>query len=257
MGSKVALVTGGGSGIGRAVAIALADNGYRVTVAGRRLPQLEETAAASKGEMLPLSVDVTDAAAVSDMVARTVARFGRLDVLFNNAGIAQVRTFLDITEEDWRNVMDVNGLGVLIGMQEAARQMIAQGTGGSIVNTASIAGKQGYEPLAHYSASKFAVVGFAEALQLTEYGVGGHFDWHLDIGPEDAASRKLSLTVLMNAPSEYDGGQLEFFRMGSVPPDLTIGTALFFPSYLPHRVAPVTRGIRRSLVAWAYGNSFR
>ncbi|MFO1319872.1 MAG: 2OG-Fe(II) oxygenase [Burkholderiales bacterium] len=103
----------------------------------------------------------------------------------------------------------------------------------------------------------YSLVGFAEALQLTEYGVGGHFDWHLDIGPEDAASRKLSLTVLMNAPSEYDGGQLEFFRMGSVPPDLTIGTALFFPSYLPHRVAPVTRGIRRSLVAWAYGNSFR
>jgi meso-butanediol dehydrogenase/(S,S)-butanediol dehydrogenase/diacetyl reductase len=84
-------------------------------------------------------------------------------VAFNNAGIAQVRPFLAISEDDWRNVMDVNGLGVLICMQEVARQMIKQDGGGSIVNTASIAGKQGYEPLAHYSASKFAVVALTQA----------------------------------------------------------------------------------------------
>lgn len=102
----------------------------------------------------------------------------------------------------------------------------------------------------------YSLVGLMEALQLTEYGPGGHFDWHLDIGPE-TSGRKLSVTILMNAPSDYEGGQLEFFRMGSPPPDLSIGTAIFFPSYLPHRVAPVTRGIRRSLVAWAYGDSFR
>jgi meso-butanediol dehydrogenase / (S,S)-butanediol dehydrogenase / diacetyl reductase len=84
-------------------------------------------------------------------------------VIFNNAGVAQTKPFLDITEDDWRFVTDVNALGVLICMQEAIRQMQAQGGGGKIINTASIAGKQGYEPLAHYSASKFAVVALTQA----------------------------------------------------------------------------------------------
>lgn len=103
----------------------------------------------------------------------------------------------------------------------------------------------------------FALTGFAEALQYTEYGVDGHFDWHLDIGPDEAAARKLSVSILLNSPAEYDGGDLEFLRMGGPPPDLEAGTAIFFPAYLPHRVAPVSGGLRRSLVAWAYGDSFR
>ena len=85
--------------------------------------------------------------------------FGGLDAMFNNAGIVKVMPFMDVAEDDFRSMMEVNALGVLLGMQEACRQMRKQGTGGSIVNTASIAGKQGYGFFMQYCASKFAVVG--------------------------------------------------------------------------------------------------
>ncbi|MCC6632623.1 MAG: SDR family oxidoreductase [Gammaproteobacteria bacterium] len=168
MASKVALVTGGGSGIGRAVAIALADNGYSVALAGRRLAQLEETAAASKGQMLPLSVDVTDAAAVQDMVARTVARFGRLDVLFNNAGATAPPTPTeDLPLEIWRKVIDTNLTGSFLCAQAAFRAMKAQQPqGGRIINNGSIASETPRPNLAAYTASKHAVTGLTKSLSL-------------------------------------------------------------------------------------------
>lgn len=160
------IVTGAGRGIGEALARGLAAEGGRVVVADLDQANAEKVAAAirtERGDAIALAVDVSRRDSVRAMVERTVADFGRLDVIFNNAGIAQTRAFLSITEEDWQRVMDVNAKGVLICMQEAARQMIAQGGGGKIVNTASIAGKQGYEPLAHYCASKFAVVALTQA----------------------------------------------------------------------------------------------
>jgi NAD(P)-dependent dehydrogenase (short-subunit alcohol dehydrogenase family) len=168
MASKVALVTGAGSGIGRAVAIALADNGYHVALAGRRLAALEETAAASKGEMLPLSVDVTDAAAVQDMVARTVVRFGRLDVLFNNAGATAPPTPTeDLPLEIWRKVIDTNLTGSFLCAQAAFRAMKAQQPqGGRIINNGSIASETPRPNLAAYTASKHAVTGLTKSLSL-------------------------------------------------------------------------------------------
>jgi NAD(P)-dependent dehydrogenase (short-subunit alcohol dehydrogenase family) len=168
MASKVALVTGAGSGIGRAVAIALADNGYRVALAGRRLAQLEETAAASKGEMLPLSVDVTDAAAVQAMVARTVAHFGRLDVLFNNAGATAPPTPTeDLALDVWRKVIDTNLTGSFLCAQAAFRAMKAQQPqGGRIINNGSIASETPRPNLAAYTASKHAVTGLTKTLSL-------------------------------------------------------------------------------------------
>ncbi len=160
------IVTGGGRGIGAEMAKAMAAEGGNLVIADLDLKIAKATAEgieAAGGKALAVQVDVRERASVKAMIAATVKAFGGVDAVFNNAGIAQVRPFLTITEEDWRAVMDVNGLGVLICMQEAARQMIQQGTGGSIVNTASIAGKQGYEPLAHYSASKFAVVALTQA----------------------------------------------------------------------------------------------
>ena len=160
------VVTGGGRGIGAEMSKAMAAEGGRLVIADLDPGIAKETAAGigqAGGEAVPVEVDVRDRKSVQAMIAATVEAFGGLDSIFNNAGIAQVRPFLTITEDDWRAVMDVNGLGVLICMQEAAKRMIEQGTGGSIVNTASIAGKQGYEPLAHYSASKFAVVALTQA----------------------------------------------------------------------------------------------
>lgn len=168
MASKVALVTGGGSGIGRAVAIALADNGYRVALAGRRVAQLEETVAASKGELLPMSVDVTDAAAVQAMVARTVSHFGRLDVLFNNAGATAPPTPTeDLPLEVWRKVIDTNLTGSFLCAQAAFRAMKAQQPqGGRIINNGSIASETPRPNLAAYTASKHAVTGLTKSLSL-------------------------------------------------------------------------------------------
>ncbi|MFV0409221.1 MAG: SDR family NAD(P)-dependent oxidoreductase [Paracoccus sp. (in: a-proteobacteria)] len=160
------IVTGAGRGIGRAIAEGLASAGARVVIADIDPATADATAAdirASGGDATGIAVDVTDRASVQALIARTVAAHGRLDAMFNNAGIAQVKQFNDITESDWHRVMDVNAMGVLIGIQEASKQFIAQGGGGKIINTASIAGKQGYEPLAHYSASKFAVVALTQA----------------------------------------------------------------------------------------------
>lgn len=160
------IVTGSGRGIGRSIAEGLAKAGARVVIADIDAATAEGTAAEIRGaggKAIGVAADVTDRASVKALIARTVAEHGRLDAMFNNAGIAQVKQFNDITEDDWRRVMDINAMGVLIGIQEASKQFIAQGGGGKIVNTASIAGKQGYEPLAHYSASKFAVVALTQA----------------------------------------------------------------------------------------------
>jgi meso-butanediol dehydrogenase/(S,S)-butanediol dehydrogenase/diacetyl reductase len=164
--NKSIIVTGAGRGIGAEIARGLAADGARLTVADLS----EETAGAVAAEIrqaggtaIGVAADVRQRESVRAMIDQAVQAHGRLDVIFNNAGVAQTKPFLDITEDDWRFVTDVNALGVLICMQEAIRQMQTQGNGGKIVNTASIAGKQGYEPLAHYSASKFAVVALTQA----------------------------------------------------------------------------------------------
>lgn len=161
--SKVrAVVTGAGQGIGAAIARGLAEAGARVVVADLNEDNAR-TVAAEIGERAHYAqVDVRDRESVKAAIGVAVHAFGGLDAMFNNAGIAQVRPFLSITEDDFHTVIDVNAMGVMIGMQEAIKQMLAQGTGGSIVNTASIAGKQGYEPLGHYCASKFAVIALTQ-----------------------------------------------------------------------------------------------
>ncbi|MDA9448349.1 glucose 1-dehydrogenase [Bradyrhizobium sp. CCBAU 21360] len=160
------IVTGAGRGIGEAIARGLAGAGAKLTIADideGNAKSVAKSICDKGGHAIGVRVDVIERASVKKMIAAAVEAYGRLDAIFNNAGIAQVRKFLDITEADWKRVMDVNGLGVLIGMQEAIKQFITQGGGGKIINTASIAGKQGYEPLAHYSASKFGVIGLTQA----------------------------------------------------------------------------------------------
>jgi meso-butanediol dehydrogenase/(S,S)-butanediol dehydrogenase/diacetyl reductase len=163
---KSIVVTGAGRGIGEAIARGLAAAGARVTIGD--IDAATATAAAKRisdegGQAIGVAANVVERKQVAALLDAAQAAFGPLYGIVNNAGIAQILPFLLITEDDWRRTMEVNSLGVMICMQEAAKRLVAQGKGGRIVNIASIAGKQGYEPLAHYCASKFSVIGFTQA----------------------------------------------------------------------------------------------
>ena len=106
----------------------------------------------------------------------------------------------------------------------------------------------------HYG---FDLTGFVEPLQYTRYDSNQHFDWHLDLGGDQTSARKLSMSLQLSGPDEYEGGRLEFSSLLPGEEARRVGTAVFFPSYLAHRVHPVQSGVRRSLVAWAYGPAFR
>jgi len=167
---RACIVTGAAQGIGRAIGEALLDEGADVCFADINADKVAEVAAANQdrartggGRAISAAVDVTDRSQVRAMIAQTVAAFGKLDVKFNNAGVNKPMNFLDVTEENWNFIMGINGMGCLIGMQEAARQMIAQGHGGKIINTASIASRQGFDNVAPYCASKFAVVSLTQS----------------------------------------------------------------------------------------------
>ena len=103
----------------------------------------------------------------------------------------------------------------------------------------------------------FELTGFAEGLQYASYGPGQYFGWHADIGPGTTSLRKLSLTIQLSDPVDYDGGALQFHGGADMPAARAQGSATFFPSFLAHQVEPVTRGVRHSLVAWGYGPAFR
>jgi len=167
---RACIVTGAAQGIGRAIGEALLDEGADVCFADINGEKVAEVAAWSadriKGggaRVTHAAVDVADRAAVCAMIEHAVNAFGRLDVMFNNAGVNRPMNFMDVTEANWNFIMNINGLGCLIGMQEAARQMIAQGVGGKIINTASIASRQGFDNVAPYCASKWAVVSLTQS----------------------------------------------------------------------------------------------
>src|SRR6185312_6653990 len=140
MESKVAIVTGGGSGVGRASALELLREGYAVALAGRRREPLEAVAAEGGGRTLVVPTDVADAAAVKALFAKTVEAFGRVDVLFNNAGVGAPPIPLeDLSFEQWKKVVDINLTGAFLCTQEAFRVMKAQSPrGGRIINNGSI-----------------------------------------------------------------------------------------------------------------------
>ena len=164
---RVALVTGAGSGIGRAVALALAGEGYSVVVAGRRRDPLEATAAAGS-RMLAVPTDVTDPAAVSALFGRALGTFGRLDLLFNNAGQGAPPVPLeDLPYEQWKAVVDVNLTGTFLCTQEAIRIMKSQRPrGGRIINNGSISAHAPRPNSAPYTATKHAITGLTRATSL-------------------------------------------------------------------------------------------
>jgi NAD(P)-dependent dehydrogenase (short-subunit alcohol dehydrogenase family) len=168
---KVAIVTGAGSGIGRAAALALQSAGYSVTLAGRRMAELEQTAAMAQeggGPMLPISTDVRQPNSIRALFAATDHRFGRLDVLFNNAGInAPPLPMEDLTYEQWSDVVAVNLGGSFLCAQEAIRRMKAQKPqGGRIINNGSLSAHAPRMYSAPYTATKHAITGLTKSISL-------------------------------------------------------------------------------------------
>ena len=167
---KIALVTGAGSGIGRAVALGLQAAGYAVVIAGRRAEALHETASLAGGPapMLAIPTDVSEADAVRDLFARLREEHGRLDLLFNNAGTgAPAIPLEDLTVEQWRAVVDVNLTGCFLCAREAIRIMKAQQPrGGRIINNGSISAHAPRPFSAPYTATKHAITGLTKSISL-------------------------------------------------------------------------------------------
>ena len=168
MSSKVAVVTGAGSGIGKAVALALAHAGYSVVLAGRRAAPLNEVATQAGSNALAVPTDVTDPDAVAALFTRAVDWFGHVDLLFNNAGTGAPPTpFEDLSFENWRRVVDTNLTGAFLCAQAAFRQMKKQQPrGGRIINNGSIAASAPRPHMAAYTASKHGVSGLTKAISL-------------------------------------------------------------------------------------------
>lgn len=244
---KTVVVTGGGSGIGRAICIEMASEGGNIVAAGRTLSTLKETC-----EMLPtnglrhvpLVVDVSVESEVEKMVSFVAQEYGRLDVMCANAGVVSMSPVVDLTEKEWDYIMDVNAKGVFFCCKHAARQMIRQGGRGKIINTASMAGKTGVATEAHYSASKFAVIGFTQALadELAKYGINVNAvcpgmvetpmtvkerEWESkmkSISVEDLVRRSVEATPLGRLESPKDSAKLAVF-LASDDSDFITGQA--------------------------------
>ena len=169
--SKVAIVTGAGSGIGKAVATAFLKSGYRVVLAGRRQELLEKAvsdAGGTKDNALAIPTDVANPESVRALFAKTKAAFGRLDVLFNNAGVgAPPVNMEDLTFEQWKNVVDINLTGVFLCTQEAIKLMKDQTPrGGRIINNGSISAHAPRPNSAPYTATKHAITGLTKSTSL-------------------------------------------------------------------------------------------
>ncbi|MDB6454779.1 SDR family oxidoreductase [Falsirhodobacter sp. 20TX0035] len=176
--SSTALVTGAGRGIGKAIAARLAADGHDLVLndVSQNADLLETTAEeirTSGRKVTTALADVSDAAQVKEMVAKTATDHGRLNVMVANAGIARVTSLLETDVEEWDQVMAVNLRGVFLCYTEAARQMIAQGGGGKIIGAASIVAYRPFALLSHYSASKWGVRGLTQgaAMEWAKHGI--------------------------------------------------------------------------------------
>ncbi|MEX5305306.1 SDR family oxidoreductase [Kocuria sp. CPCC 205258] len=235
---KRILITGAGSGMGRTIALKLADEGAKVVLFDLNVDAAQIVAddiETKGGRAIAVGGNVTQRGDVADAVQKSVDAFGGLDVLFAIAGIIKPMHFLDVTEENWRMTLDVNGLGTLICQQEAAKQMIAQGTGGKLILTSSIAGRQGYPNFAPYCASKFAVTALTQAAArgLAEHGITCNA---FAPGVVDTPLwKKLDLDLMELGDSKAPGEAFSEFSSGILAgrpgtADDVVGTALYLAS---------------------------
>jgi NAD(P)-dependent dehydrogenase (short-subunit alcohol dehydrogenase family) len=193
--TKVAVVTGAGSGIGRAVARAFLEAGYDVALAGRRREALEET-----GSGLVVPTDVRDPDAVAALFEATVGAFGRVDVLFNNAGVFGVpAAFDEVSAEDWRAVVDTNLTGAFLCAREAFRRMKTQEPrGGRIVNNGSLSAVTPRPNAAAYTATKHAITGLTKQIALEGR------DLDIACGQIDVGNAETELTRNVGAEPKID-----------------------------------------------------
>ncbi len=240
---KHILVTGAAQGMGAAVAANYAAQGAKVCIGDINVDGVGEVAERIRGaggQATSVPLDVTKRESVAAAVAATVEAYGSINVILNNAGINKPLMFLDITEENWHQIMDVNALGVLLGMQEAAKQMIAQGPQDSgepykIINVGSILSRQAFDDVIPYSCSKHAVLaminGGAKAFAENNITVNGY-------GPGVVATelwRQLDKDLVAIGKFEKEGEAMdtlaEDILLGrySQPEDI-IGTASFLAS---------------------------
>jgi len=173
---RVVIVTGGAGGIGAAACRAIAAEGAKLVVAdldASAAGAVADAIVAAGGTATSISVDVTDRTQVQAMVRKAVDAYGELNVIFNNAGMNRPRNFMEVDQENFDQIVRVNTWGVIVCTQEAAKQMIAQGSGGKIINTGSIASRQGFWDFVPYCVAKFGTLAVTQATArgLIEYGI--------------------------------------------------------------------------------------
>ena len=225
---RVAIVTGAGSGIGKAVAQALLGDGWLVVLAGRRAEPLDQLAQAGAADARALAVptDVTDPAAVTALFERAVGAFGRVDLLFNNAGISGPPKLLeDLTPQDWRGVVDVNLTGMFLCLQAAFRVMKAQTPrGGRIINNGSISATTPRPNSIAYTATKHAVTGLTKAASLD----GRKYD--IAVGQIDIGNAATDMTRRMAAGILQANGQTAVEPVMDVA---NVGRSIVYMASLP------------------------
>jgi NAD(P)-dependent dehydrogenase (short-subunit alcohol dehydrogenase family) len=204
---RIALVTGAGSGIGKATALALMREGYSVVLAGRRLEKLEQTARESQAppeRLLAVGCDVSDPQAVAALFAGTKEKFGRLDLLFNNAGVGAPAVPLEeLTVEQWRKVIDVNLSGAFFCTQAAFRLMKSQTPqGGRIINNGSLSAYVPRPSSAPYTASKHAITGLTRSTSLDGR------KYNIACGQIDVGNAATEMTARMKEGLSQANGQI-------------------------------------------------
>ena len=223
--TKVAVITGGGSGIGRAAGRKLAAAGWRVVLAGRRQAALDEAAAAHPG-LIPMVADVTDEAAVQRLFDETVKRCGRVDLLFNNAGMfPPAAPVPDVALADFTAALAVNVTGMFLCARAAFRVMQAQSPqGGRIINNGSISAHTPRPGSAHYTASKHAVTGLTKSISLDGRAFG------IACGQIDIGNAATSMTKAMTAGVPQADGRM------AVEPRMDVddvGRSILFMASMP------------------------
>ena len=221
---KKGIVTGGGSGLGRANSLGLAAQGAEIAVTDLNLETARKTVSdieAAGGRGIAIQADVSQANDVQSLVDRAVQALGRLDLLVNCAGILPKTPLVDMSEEEWRRVMDVNMTSMFLTCRAAARRMIAQGAGGKMVNFASGRGVSGMENASHYSASKGGIIAFTAAIgmELGHHGINVNAicPGAADTPMMRSATDEASVEFLANAP----------YNRRLINPEDVVGSVLF------------------------------